>query len=181
MIQKIIGWALNKVYAHNRITPEKLREKGAKVGENVHIHMGTNKIDVSHAFLLEIGDNVTISDARILMHDGSTKHVTGYTLVGKVKIGSNVFIGADAVILPGVNIGDNVIVGAASVVSKDIPNNSVVAGNPARIIASFDEYSEKQNKRFETAPRYETYHAYKSAEEIKQMQNDLEQTIGFDV
>lgn len=71
----------------------------------------SNKIDKGHAFLLEIGDRVTISDARILLHDASTKRFLGYSRVGKVVIGNDVFIGADAIILPGVTIGNNVVMG----------------------------------------------------------------------
>ena len=61
-------------------------------------------------------------------------------MFGKIKIGNNVFIGMRSIILPGVTIGDNVIVGAGSIVTKDIPSNSVVAGVPARVIKSFEEY-----------------------------------------
>ena len=51
-----------------------------------------------------------------------------------VHIGNNVWIGGGAIIMPGVTIGDNAIVGAGSVVTKDVPKNAVVAGNPARVI-----------------------------------------------
>ena len=54
-------------------------------------------------------------------------------------IGDNVYIAANATVIGGVNIGNNVIVGAGSVVIKDIPDNSVVVGNPARIIRSINE------------------------------------------
>ncbi len=56
-----------------------------------------------------------------------------------VSIGSNVWIGANAVICPGVSIGDNSIIGAGSVVTKDIPANVLVAGNPARIIRPLEK------------------------------------------
>lgn len=57
-----------------------------------------------------------------------------------ITIGDNVWIGMNAVILPGINIGNNIIVGANSVVNKDIPDNSIVAGSPARVIQEKDPY-----------------------------------------
>lgn len=67
---------------------------------------------------------------------------------GKVVIGNYVYIGANALIMPGVTIGDNVLVAAGSVVTKSIPPRMVVAGNPAKIICSIDEYYER-NKQFD--------------------------------
>lgn len=65
---------------------------------------------------------------------------------GKVKIGNNVFIGMQSTILKGVTIGNNVIIGANSLVNKDVPDNCVVAGNPAKVIMSLDEYYEKRKE-----------------------------------
>lgn len=122
-------------------TPEELRKYGMQIGKNCHIY--TNRIDVAHGFLIKIGDNVTISNARILAHDASTKMYLGYSRVGCVTIGNNVFIGADAVILPGIEIGNDVIIGAGTVVTKNIPDDSVVVGNPGHVIGSVKDYIKK--------------------------------------
>lgn len=161
------------------VTVDELRKLGAKIGEDVEIW--TDKIDKGHAFLLEIGDRVTISDARILLHDGSTKRFIGYSKVGRVVIGNDVFIGADAIILPGVTIGSNVIVGAATVVTKDIPDNCVVVGNPGRIIGSTVEFVERNRGIMKTSPVFTTYWADKDAEEKESMRAILKDSIGFDV
>lgn len=65
-----------------------------------------------------------------------------HTKIGIVQIRNNVFIGANTVVLPNVRIGDNVVIGAGSVVTKNIPSNSVYAGNSARLICLF-EYIQK--------------------------------------
>jgi len=95
--------------------------------------------------LIEIGDRVTItSGVRLLTHDGATWLIRDGNgrryLYRRIIIGNDVFIGIDAVILPGVKIGNNVIIGAGSVVTKSIPEGKLVAGNPARIIGEFDDF-----------------------------------------
>lgn len=107
--------------------------------------MGECIIDPGHCWLISIGDNVTLAPrVHILAHDASTKRILGYTLIGRVTIGNNVFIGAGSIILPNVKIGNNVIVGAGSVVSRTIPDNSAALGTPARIICSYEEFVEKR-------------------------------------
>lgn len=69
-----------------------------------------------------------------------------FDLFGKVKIGDYVYIGTNALIMPGVTIGDNVLVAAGSVVTKSIPSNVVVGGNPAKILCSIEEYYERNKK-----------------------------------
>ena len=142
-------------------------------------------IDYNHCFLITIGDNVTLAPrVHILAHDGSTSKHLGYTKVGLVDIGDNTFIGAETTILPNVKIGKNVIIGANSLVSKDIPDNCVYAGNPARYICSLDEYLDKQkllikNKK---APIFErTYRIEKNMSEDmkKEMIEKLKNGVGF--
>ena len=78
-----------------------------------------------------------------MCHDASTKRVLGYTKIGRVTIGNNVFIGANTIILPNLRIGDDCVIGANSVVTHDIPDYSVAVGAPAKVIK---QYNFKQNK-----------------------------------
>ena len=123
---------------------------GATIGNDVDIIDAS--IDMISPYLIKIGNNVTITNCRILTHDGSTKKFLGYTKVGKVEIGDNVFIGAGAIILPDTRIGSNVIVGAGTIVARDIPDNSVVIGNPCKVICSFDDYIAKQREKMKNFP-----------------------------
>ena len=87
---------------------------------------------------IDIGDDVQIGPAVQLytaQHptDPGTRRV-GLESASPIRIGSNVWIGGGAIILPGVTIGDNSVVGAGSIVVRDVPPANVVVGNPARII-----------------------------------------------
>lgn len=163
-------------------TTEKLIQMGMKVGKNFGRLHGVI-LDPSHCWLIEIGDNVTMAPrVHILCHDASTKQFLGYTKIGRVNIGDNVFIGAESVILPGVTIGKNVIVGANSTVTHDIPDNSVVAGSPAKIICTLEEYLSKERKRMENSPCYgEKYTLRKnvSLEKRLKQKQELKDKIGY--
>lgn len=138
-----------------------------KIGENCHIY--TNAIDTEHGYLIEIGNNVTISHAEIQAHDASTKKVLGYSKVGRVVIGDNVFIGTRAIILPGVRIGNNVVIGAGSVVSRDIPNNSICIGSPARVVDTYENFKKKNETLFQQSLAQNTSVSKKLENEKKQM------------
>lgn len=161
MITELIKKIYYKMHPPKKYTLEEwsdeivreLRRKGAEIGENVDLINAT--IDQITPFMLKIGNNVTITNCRILLHDGSTKKFLGYTKSGKVTIGDNVFIGANSVILPNTTIGNRVIIGAGTVVAQDIPDNSVVIGNPCRIICTCEEYIERQKKRMENLPVFD--------------------------
>lgn len=130
-----------------------LVKRGMKVGVNFNRQQGSY-IDPTHCFLIEIGDNVTLSiRVTILAHDASTKKILDYTRIGKVIIKDNVFIGANATILPGVTIGENSIIGANSVVTKSIPKDSVVAGNPAGVICSLEGFKKKNKDNIEKSKK----------------------------
>lgn len=120
------------------------RRRGVKVGKNCDIH--TFKWG-SEPFLIEIGDHVVISyNVMMVTHDESTalvKDEDGRRYhVAPIKIGNHVFIGAGCIILPGVTIGNNVVIGAGSVVTKSVPDNVVVAGNPAKFMRSFESFQQ---------------------------------------
>ena len=161
-------------------TTEMLRKRGVIVGERFNNY---GVIDNGHGFLVKIGDDVTLSASRILTHDGSTWLWLGKSRVGHVTIGNRVFIGAGGVILPNVTIGDDVIIGAGSVVNRDIPSNSVVVGNPAKVICTLSEYIEKNKKMMEDHPElvWNSYWKDKSEEEINDMRAKLQNGgLGFD-
>ena len=118
---------------------DKLKKRGLKIGKNCKL--GSCTIDPSHCFHITIGDNVTFGPhVHVLAHDASTHVFLGVTRVANVSIGSNVFIGAYSIVMPGVSIGDNVVIGAGSIVTCDIPSNSVAVGSPARVVKTLNEY-----------------------------------------
>jgi acetyltransferase-like isoleucine patch superfamily enzyme len=113
-----------------------LRRWGVKVGEDCLI---LNDSFDSEPYLIEIGNHVAIaSGVRFITHDGGVwsfrNKFPELDCFGKIKIGDNCFIGLDAIILPDTEIGNNCVVGAGSVVKGKIPDDSVVMGNPAKII-----------------------------------------------
>jgi acetyltransferase-like isoleucine patch superfamily enzyme len=117
-----------------------LRRQGMKIGQNCLI------ITMSFStepFLIEIGNHVAIAGGTdLITHDGAIwcfrEELINADIFGKIKIGNNVFIGSNCTILPNTMIGDNCIVGAGSVVRGKFPDNSVIIGNPAKILIKMD-------------------------------------------
>ena len=155
-----------------------LRSCGVQIGEDVYLI--NTSIDWCHGFLVSIGNRVTLTGVKILAHDGSTQIPFGVSRVGKVTIGDEVFVGHGTIILPNVRIGNRVVVGAGSVVTKDIPDNSVAAGNPARVIGTYDDFLKKHAEQMKTRPVYHTLWTEKTWEEKEQMRRELEDGIGYD-
>ncbi len=131
-----------------------LKQCGVKVGDYCHIYSPeTVNIDIARPYLLEIGNNVVITaGVEILTHDYS------HTVIRKkfgenigdaqdVKIGDNVFIGRHSTILMGTHIGNNVIIGTRAVVRGNIPDNVVVAGNPAAVVCTIDQYYQRRKEK----------------------------------
>lgn len=146
-------WDVIGKWSHNfrRFVCRKLFKKTGKifgVGKNVDfgfnghlIIMGECANIGNHAWIrgkgeLILGDHIMMGEYVLIYtqdHKISGKGYDGF-IVGNVKIGNNVWIGGRVIILKGVTIGDNAVVGAGAVVTRDVPANSIVAGNPATII-----------------------------------------------
>lgn len=178
-----MNWVKEFVYRLcGEYTTEKLIKMGMKVGKNFGRLNGVI-LDPSHCWLISIGDNVTMAPrVHILCHDASTKQVLGYTKIGRVNIGDNVFIGAESVVLPGVSIGNNVIIGANSTVTKNIPDNMVAAGSPAKIICSLEAYLSKNREKMKKAPVYGVDYTLRgdlTDDKKEQMVKELEGQMGY--
>lgn len=123
--------------------------KHVHFGKRVYLNFGVTLVDDAFIYIgdyTKIGPNVSIITA---CHPISPRlRNKGLQYNKQVHIGKNVWLGANSIILPGVTIGDNSIVGAGSVVTKDIPSDVIVVGNPARILRKIDDnddvYSDKK-------------------------------------
>lgn len=115
-------------------------EKNYGKGMNSNIDALSDLVIIGEGFVSAPGSIVLAHDASTIIHCGKTR-------VEKTVIGKNVFLGANAVVLPGVTIGDNAIIGAAAVVTKDIPSDVVAIGNPAKVVTTVKEYIEKCETR----------------------------------
>ncbi len=100
------------------------------LGDYVRIS-GSAKLDPMHPRGVHIGDSTLISfGAAVLTHD-----FVGERMLD-TYVGANCFIGARAIVMPGVRIGDHCVIGAGAIVTRDIPAHSLAVGNPARVIRS---------------------------------------------
>jgi maltose O-acetyltransferase len=164
------------------VPTETLIQMGLTVGKNFN-RRERCIIDFSHCWLIEIGDNVTFApNVVILAHDASTKNLIGYTRIGRVTIGDNVFIGAGSIVLPNVTIGDNVVIGAGSIVSHNIPSNSVAVGNPCKVTGDITDFISKNEKLLKENPVFEKEYTLtgKISTQMKdEMLEKLLNTVGY--
>jgi acetyltransferase-like isoleucine patch superfamily enzyme len=114
-----------------------LRKQGMKIGQNCHFNTFSFSTE---PYLIEVGNHVAIAGGtEIITHDGAIwcfmEELPKADVFGKIIIGNNVFIGDNCTILPNTTIGDNCIVGAGSVVRGKFPENSVIIGNPAKVVS----------------------------------------------
>lgn len=132
-----------------------LRSVGVSVGERCEVQKPTSlNIDTSRPSLLSIGNHVYLHRGLTIMsHDWASwvfldKYHDFVPSHSKVTIGNNIWFGEFVTVLKGVKIGDNCIIGAGSIVTKDIPDNSVAVGVPARVVSSLDDYYEKRKRLY---------------------------------
>ena len=163
---------LEKLYDFNTTRPlefdkrtKLLKEMFAEIGESCyieppfhanwgghHVHFGKcvyanfnlTMVDDTHIYVGDytmFGPNVTVATAgHPILPELRQK---GYQYNAPVRIGKNCWIGAGAIILPGITIGDNVVVGAGSVVTKDLPDNVIAVGNPCKVLREVNEHDKE--------------------------------------
>lgn len=135
----------------SRLNPLKYARKIGVNFPHGELHL-YGKVDWStEPWIITLGKNVFITDGvKFITHDGGVliyrRIIPDLEITKPIVLGNNVFVGNNAIFLPGVTVGDNVIIGAGAVVSKNIPSNSVAVGVPARVIKTSDEYLERISK-----------------------------------
>ncbi|MBS4955426.1 MAG: sugar O-acetyltransferase [Clostridium sp.] len=171
LMKEQLGY-LNRLYDFNMTRPTELekreamlKEMFAEIGEGCyieppfhanfggkHVHFGKNiyanfnltLVDDTHIYVGDytmFGPNVTVATAGHPILPELRKE--GYQYNAPINIGKNCWIGAGAIILPGITIGDNVVIGAGSIVTKDIPSNVVAVGNPCKVLREVNEDDKK--------------------------------------
>jgi acetyltransferase-like isoleucine patch superfamily enzyme len=103
-------------------------------------------------YLIKLGNHVTITaGVKFITHDGGVwvfrEKFPDIDVIAPIVIGDNVFVGTNALLMPGVTVGSNCVIGAGAVVARDIPPGSVAVGVPARCVKTIDEYWEKVRRR----------------------------------
>ncbi len=163
---------LDRLYDFNHTRPTELdkrnfllKEMFAEIGENcyieppfhanwggAHVHFGRNvycnfnltMVDDTHIYVGDytmFGPNVTVATAGHPILPELREKIYQYN--APVHIGRNCWIGAGALIMPGITIGDNTVVGARSVVTRDLPSNVIAVGNPCKVLRQINEHDKK--------------------------------------
>lgn len=158
-IKKFIGKLIYKEKYDSETYIKYLKSVGVKIGEGTTIyHLRTVYFDSVYPWLIKIGKDVKITKGTTMLTHGFDwcvlKKIYGEVLgsAGPIEIGDNVFIGMNTTILKNTKIGNNVIIGANSLVNKNIPDNYVAVGNPAKVLMSIEEYYKKRkNAQYDEA------------------------------
>jgi Acetyltransferase (isoleucine patch superfamily) len=141
-------------FCHQQKYQQYLRKLGIKIGNDCEIHKSVSF--GSEPYLIEIGNHVRITrGCQFITHDGGVwvlrqKYENdNIDLINTIKIGDNVHIGINTILMPGVTIGNNVIIGCGAVVTKDIPDGEIWGGIPAKKIKTIEEYYDNHKCEFE--------------------------------
>lgn len=120
--------------------------KNISVGNNFYSNHNCTVLDAAK---VSFGNNVFIAPNCVFTTAGhaidAEQRAAGLEIALPIRIGDNVWIGANVIVLPGITIGDNTVIGAGSVVNKDIPSNVMAAGNPCKILR---EITEKDKEKY---------------------------------
>lgn len=181
MKNKLLNKIIRKIRGTGLDTTEKinwLRSQGMKIGKGTVLFSDDILIDAQRPWMVEIGEYCKITQGCIILQHDYSRSVLRRKygeIIGesqKTIIGNNVFIGVNSVILMGSKIGNNVIIGAGSIVSGKIPDDVVVAGNPAKVIMSIEDYYKKRKENY-IEEAYQTFlefiKKYKREPEILEM------------
>lgn len=131
----------------NKVKYYRLRKSGLIIGKDTWVLNEVRNFG-REPYLIRIGEHCTIAGGvQFITHDGGTRvfrdnpeysYINKY---GKIVIENNVYLGLNAIIMPNVTIGCNSVIGAGAVVRRNVPPNVCVAGNPARVVCTLEEYT----------------------------------------
>lgn len=153
-----------------RIWPVQYAQRiGVKINGKLTIYGSSYHMFSTEPYLVSIDDNVFISvGAKFVPHDGGVlpfrRKTPDLELAGPIRIGANTFIGTGAILLKGITIGPNSVIGANAVVTKSFPEGGIIAGNPARLIKTTEEFlksAQKRSLKIGHLPEIEKHRAYK--------------------
>lgn len=143
MVVKILDFVRRKLWTGVKYA----RHIGVDVGDHCVISITSWG---SEPYLIKIGNDVRITaGVKLFTHGGARvlrKKYPDMDFFGKIVIGNNVYIGNNALIMPGVSIGSNVIVAAGSVVTKSVADGMIVGGNPAQVIGNIVDLEQRMQK-----------------------------------
>lgn len=141
-IRRLVDRIQRKIaeYSYSDQKVKYLRKQGMQIGKQCHLETMSFSTE---PYLVELGDHVAIASGTVFItHDGGIScfrdEFPGDDVFGKITIGNNVHIGINCTVLPNTEIGNNCIVGAGSVLRGRYPDDSVIVGNPAKVIMSIN-------------------------------------------